>query len=102
MVLKSVVLPAPLEPTTVTNWPRATSSETPRSAARPPYATSSERMLSTIHPLLSKISFDNGRIPYHLGRRSFGDQLAVVEHAEPVRELHHGVHGVLDDDDGDA
>ena len=36
MVLNSVVLPAPFGPTTATNWPSSTSSETPLKALRPP------------------------------------------------------------------
>ena len=36
MVLNSVDLPAPFGPTTVTNWPSATDSDTSVSARRPP------------------------------------------------------------------
>ncbi len=42
------------------------------------------------------------RILHHLGGRAGGDERAVVEHDELVDELHHRLHGVLDDDDGDA
>ena len=45
--LSSVVLPAPLGPTSVTNSPSRTSSETPVSARSPPYVTPSPLMVST-------------------------------------------------------
>src|SRR6267378_1127742 len=47
MALSSVVLPAPLGPTSVTNSPSRTSSDTPVSARSPPYVTPSPLMLST-------------------------------------------------------
>jgi hypothetical protein len=36
MALNSVLLPAPFGPTTATNWPRSTSSETSLNARKPP------------------------------------------------------------------
>jgi hypothetical protein len=38
----------------------------------------------------------------HVARRTLGEPAAVVEHDEAVRDLHQRLHGVLDDDDGDA
>src|SRR4029077_3357498 len=80
----------------------ATSSETPLNARKLPYATSSDLIFSTINPLLAEIGFDHRRVPDHVGRRAARDQPAMVERAEMIRKLHHGVHGVLDDHNGNA
>src|SRR5438128_2010274 len=48
MVLKSVLLPAPLPPTRATSSPGSTLSVTPESAGRPPSATSRSRPSSRL------------------------------------------------------
>ncbi|MFZ0175335.1 MAG: hypothetical protein WAL11_07195, partial [Pseudolabrys sp.] len=55
-----------------------------------------------MHPLLAEIGFDHHRIPYHVGGRAARDQAAMVEHAEMISKLYHGMHGVLDDHNGNA
>src|SRR5215467_419073 len=102
IVLNKVVLPAPFGPTTATNSPRSTSSETPLNARKPPYATSSDLIFSTVHPLLTEIGFDHRWVPDNVSRRAACDHSTVVEHTEMIRKLHHGVHGVLDNHNGHA
>jgi hypothetical protein len=50
----------------------------------------------------AQVGFDDARIGLHARRRAFGDLLAEVEHGDRVRDRHHDVHVVLDQDDGDA
>src|SRR3984885_11079486 len=102
MVLNKVVLPAPLGPTTATNWPSSTSSDTSFKALSPPYATLSDRIFSTFHPLPAEIGFNHRRILHHLGGSAAGDQLAMVEYAEFVDQFHHRLHRVLNNGDGNA
>src|SRR5579883_171865 len=51
---------------------------------------------------MAKIGFDHGRIVSYFLRRPFGDLDAVIEHINPVRELHDQVELVLDQQDGHA
>src|SRR4029079_10182474 len=59
-------------------------------------------MLSTMHSFPAEISFDHNWVLDDIRRLAAGNQLAVIEHAEMIHQLHHGLHRVLDDGDGDA
>src|SRR4249920_115757 len=52
--------------------------------------------------LLAKVSPLDLGVADHLGRRAVRDLLAGDQHDQALRELHHGAHDVLDEDDGDA
>jgi len=41
-------------------------------------------------------------IPLNLGGRPFGDDLSEIHHEDPVRDVHHQFHIVLDQQDGDS
>src|SRR5208282_3834583 len=51
---------------------------------------------------MAKIGLDDGGIRHHLGRSSFGDDAAFRQHEDVLGEAHHGLHDMLDHDDGDA
>src|SRR5690606_42162283 len=57
-------------------------------------------MSSMGHPLLAKVRLDDSWVLDDLVRRSVDENGAMVEHHEPIREAHHRLHRVLDDDDG--
>src|SRR5688500_3574514 len=93
-----VVLPAPLGPTTHSSSPGRTSSDTPHSARALPYATCRSRTSSMgRYPQVRAHHF--GTLHHVLGH-ALGQQLAVIEHHDPVRKRHHRAHHVLDEDDG--
>src|SRR5687768_3496636 len=50
----------------------------------------------------SQVGLDDLRVLLHLGRRAFGDLLAVVEHQHAVADVHHQPHVVLDQQQRDA
>src|SRR5258705_4223175 len=107
IVLSVVVFPAPLLPRSVTISPCPTSRPTPLSARISPYDTSSDSTLSTrLRPrpgaALAQVGFDHRRVALDLARRPLGDLLAVIEHRDPVGDLHDHAHVVLDQDNGDA
>src|SRR4030095_13545149 len=52
--------------------------------------------------LRSEIGPDHALVAPHLGRRAVADLLAVVEHDDAVRDVHHHAHVVLDQHDGGA
>src|SRR5262249_20799231 len=51
---------------------------------------------------IAEIGFDHLRIPRHLGRRAFGELLAVIEHDDAIGQAHDRLHQMLDDQNGDA
>src|SRR2546425_86640 len=93
-----VVLPAPLGPSTPTISPSRTSSETPLTAATPPYRVSSPSTLSTTG-LPSEVGFDDTLVGLDLAGRAFGDLLPEVQDGDPIGDAHHEVHRVLDEED---
>src|SRR3954463_12608912 len=50
----------------------------------------------------AEVGLDYLAVIDHVARRALGDQLAVVEHHETVRNRQHHLHDVLDHNDGDA
>src|SRR5215470_9774055 len=110
-VLSSVLLPAPLAPTSATASPARTSRVTPWSATTPvPYATWASRISSSGRPValgagtvaVAEIRRDHALVPRDLGREPLGQLLAAVEHDHPMRERHHHFHYVLHDADGET
>src|SRR5215475_9592824 len=93
----SVDLPLPLVPSSTTVSPVLTLSDTFSRTRTAPYAASIFSMVR----LLAKVS------PFHLGianhrvGQAVGDFLAGDQHDQPLRELHHRAHDVLDQNDGD-
>src|SRR5919202_683901 len=51
---------------------------------------------------LSEIGLDHTRVVLDLLRRSLGDLFAVVEHGDAVRDAHHDLHVMLDQEHGDV
>src|SRR5450759_735379 len=100
IALKSVDLPAPFGPTIPTKPPSAMSSDTPLSAGRLPYATSSELSFSTLAPFRSEISLTYFRVGNHDLRRSRREHRAVVEYYQTIGQTHHCMHRVFDYGDG--
>src|SRR5450759_5221976 len=101
MVRNSVVLPAPLAPIMVTTSLAPTSIETPcRIIVRPYPATTSETL--SIDEFLSKIGFDDATVANHRGRVALGNHLAGIDHHDAIRQIHDGLHVVLDGDDRNA
>src|SRR6218665_2222804 len=103
-----VVLPAPLEPISVTTWPRGTSSEMPCSTCTLPYPPSRFLMCSMVKSWClscrraAEVGFDDLRVGLYVGGPAFGNLLAKVQHQDLVANAHHHVHVVLDQDHGDA
>src|SRR5438876_3302685 len=94
----SVLLPLPLVPSSATVSPASTLSETPRSALTAPYPASSPSMAR----LSAKIGLLHPLVRHDLGRRADGDDPARVEAHHALGKAHHGLHDVLDHDDGDV
>src|SRR5207245_10188582 len=92
----SVVLPAPLGPTTVTSSRSPTRSDTSQTATASPCATSS-RSISSIG--LSQIRADDVGIAHDLPWKTLGDDLAAVQDDDAVGQVEHRPHDVLDEDD---
>src|SRR5262245_60060052 len=101
MVLKRVVLPAPFGPTMETNWPASTETDTPRITGKSPSPALSASTFSIGGPLLAEVGLDDARMACHRLRAALHQHRAVVEHDEAIDQAHHGLHGVLDDDDGE-
>src|SRR3974390_1840094 len=101
MARRAVLLPAPFAPIKATSCPAFTSSEMPRSAVTPPYPQTRSR-ISSMHRSLSEIGLDHCRIIPNDLRRSLGDDSAVVQDDDAIRDAHHHRHVVLDKQDGDA
>src|SRR3989449_11716482 len=91
-----VVLPAPWGPSTPTISGSRPSSETPLTAATPPYRVSSPSTLSTT-ALPSEVGFDDTLVGLDLAGRAFGDLLPEVQDGDPIGDAHHEVHRVLDE-----
>src|SRR3990167_7102718 len=99
IALISVVLPAPLGPTTATSSPPPTASETPHRAGASPYPTCRPSASSIGLP---EIGGHDLRLPDDVARPALGDQLAVVQHHDPGGQGDHGPHDVLDEEGGGA
>src|SRR5437016_5086724 len=56
----------------------------------------------SMHRLLAEIGRDDLGILLDLVRRSFGNDLAVVEHVDPLADSHDDLHVVLDEKDRKA
>src|SRR4051812_6536888 len=95
----SVVLPAPLEPTSATISPSFTESEAPKSTGASPYAAWRSCTSSIVGP---EVGGDYLMVLRDGGGRALCDLLAVIEDHHAVGEAHDHLEDVLDDDDGDA
>src|SRR6266702_690667 len=100
MARRIVVFPAPFEPTRLTTSPPATRKETSWTTVRSLYPTEMPSTSSTV--ALSQVGLDDARVRHHLARCALDDLAAGVEHDDPIGELHHRLHDVLDDHQGDA
>src|SRR5262245_33652460 len=97
----SVDFPAPFDPRRETICPRSTMSETSASAATAPYFADRPE-ISSMRGLITQVGFDHRGSTPDLGRRSFADLLAVVEHDDAVAHRHDHTHIVLDQQHRDA
>src|SRR5437764_10959695 len=84
MTLISVLLPAPLGPTTHTSSPRSTCSDTSHSAGAAPYAACT--FTTSSMGRLSQVGTHHLGVAHHFARLSLRDQLAVVQHHDAVRQ----------------
>jgi hypothetical protein len=55
-----------------------------------------------LSPFLAEVSLDHGAFCHHVAGGTLGDHLPMVEYDETIRKAHHGVHGMLDNDDRHA
>src|SRR3989454_2896668 len=102
IVFRAGDLPLPFAPSRATISPRRTARSTPRRTWMGPYpATRLSTARSGGAASVAKVGFQHFAIPRHLRGRSVGDDLAVVEHDDPVRHRHDELDRVLDEDDGD-
>src|SRR5918998_795115 len=69
---------------------------------KPPYPALTFSTLSIGRPLLAEVRRDDAWLARDGLGLAFHQHSAVVENDEAVDEAHHGLHGVLDNDDGDA
>src|SRR3989304_6213699 len=99
MALISVVLPAPLGPTTATSPPRPTGGGMSPRGGGSPYPTCRPSASSISLP---EIGGHDLRLPDDVAGPALGDELAVVQHHDPVGQVDHGPHDVLDEEDGGA
>src|SRR4029077_2219095 len=98
---RAVLLPAPFAPISATSCPSFTSSEMPRSAVTPPYPHTRSQ-ISSMHRSLPEIGLDHRRIIANDLRRAFGNDPAVVQDHDAIRNAHHHRHVVLDKQNGDT
>src|SRR4030095_5751371 len=66
-------------------------------AIRPPIRVSRNAPMPSVRS--AQVGFDHLRVVAHFGRRAVADLLAVVEDDDPVAQVHHNAHVVLDQDD---
>src|SRR6476619_8654476 len=104
-IVRSVVLlPAPFDPINATSSPVSTRSETPWSARMFPYRTwtsvrSSIGLSGTAG--LPEVRRDHLRMTANRGRVALGDDAAVVEHLDPIAQVHDQRDVVGDEHDRD-
>src|SRR6478752_2350040 len=99
MVRSSVVLPAPLAPSTAVTSPRGAVKETSLRARTAPYDVESS-LTSSIGDRVAEVGGLHGRVVAHVGRAARRDDLAEVEDHEVVADRHDEVHVVLDEHHG--
>src|SRR5262245_21439752 len=93
MARKSVVFPAPFEPTIATASPARTSTSMPSMTRSPKYPAASPSTSSITSP--PEIGVDDPRVPHDDIGRAVGEKLAEVEDDRPLGELDHRAHDVL-------
>src|SRR6476620_1972838 len=98
IVLSSVVLPAPLGPSSSTSCPASSSSDTSRSTVIRSYPALSP---STCNMFDSDEEVGDGRAVAQLGGRSRGDDPTAVDDGDLVGDVPHQLEVVLDDEHGD-
>ena len=97
-VFISVVLPAPLAPSSAVAPPSSTCSSMPwRMRVGAVAADQVRRPRAAARSCVrSEVDRQHHRISADLGRRAGGDQFAVVQHDDAGAQLHQGAHDVLD------
>ena len=100
-VRSTVVLPAPFAPMRATSSPSFTSRQT-ESSTRVLPRWSVTLLSDSIGLLYAEVRLDDPPVGAHLGGPALGDRLAVVEDHDAVGDVHHHVHVVLDEHDGEA
>src|SRR5579883_3259366 len=97
----SVVLPAPLAPSSATILPAGTLSDTCCRTRTRPYPASRSRTSSIFIPF-AEVGIDNLWIVANLGRRPLCENAALMHHGDPRGKPHHDPHIVLDDHERDG
>src|SRR5215217_3780334 len=103
IVFSSVVLPAPFGPTTETTSPSYRAKSMPFNICVRPYPDSIAATSSSIPDLIvlsrtAKIRLLHSSIRLNLRRGALEKQLALVEDEDVIRQCHHEIHVVLNDD----
>src|SRR6266508_5211135 len=96
----SVVLPAPLRPTSVTTSPCATRIDTSCSTCASPY--DADTPLTSSSGLTPEVGVDHPVVGAHLVVRALDQDLAALQDRDPVGQPGDDAHVVLDQDDGAA
>src|SRR5215203_3378542 len=109
MAFSSVLLPAPFGPSTATNSPSPTASDTSSSASALPYETDRLRISSSMAGCVgadlvvaADVGLDHGRMADDVVGQALGDDLAEVERDDAVDQAHELAQLVLDQDDREA
>src|SRR5579871_3577128 len=100
MVRRSVVLPAPLGPSSATISPSSTVSDTCQRACRSPWDASSSCTVSMRYP--AQVGVDNPLIARDRAGSALGDLLTGAKHHDAVGDPKHRLHEMLDHNDRDA
>src|SRR3954469_21747206 len=98
MARSVVVLPAPLRPMTQTASPAATVSDTPCRMWLRPYQALRSRTSSIALDRLAEIDAPHLLVRADVVGRALGEEPAVVQHQDAVRDAHDELHPVLDKD----
>src|SRR5690349_24084163 len=99
-VRSRVDLPAPFAPMMQTISPSPTVNDTPRSTSTSSYPATTPRSSRSAPSLPAKVGLDDAGVPPDRRRRPLGDLLTVIEHDDALRDVHHHVHVVLDEQHG--
>src|SRR3974390_459754 len=101
MLRSSVLLPAPFAPMTATTWPAPTRKETPGSAWKSAWKASIESTSISGSDIGGdpQVDLHHLRALNHGVRIAIGDNLAAMQHREPIPRGKQRVHDMLDPDD---
>src|SRR5215207_8384498 len=97
MLFRAVDLPAPLGPTMVTISPGSTRSEMSCRISILPYPARTSRISKRASA--AKIRIQHARVLADLARRPLGDDLPGIHHVDPLADIEHDLHLVIDQEE---